>query len=75
MTEHGAQDRLADEPRLQVWRQWTDWPLTVLAASFFALYAVQVLYVSASPRTTAWLEGAIWALWLCANCGCFGYSL
>ncbi|MFC4857810.1 potassium channel family protein [Actinophytocola glycyrrhizae] len=52
-----------DEPRISRWRQRTDWPLTGLAALFLCCYAVQVLYVSASPAVTAAVEGLIWATW------------
>jgi voltage-gated potassium channel len=52
-----------DEPRLSVWRQWTDWPLTMLAVVFLACYAVQVLYVSAPTTTRDFLDVAIWVTW------------
>jgi voltage-gated potassium channel len=53
----------ADEPRLQAWQRWSDWPLTVLAGLFLLLYSVQVLYVSAPRATQAWLEAAVWTFW------------
>jgi voltage-gated potassium channel len=52
-----------DEPRLLRWRQWTDWPLTALAAAFLACYAVQVLYVSATPPVTIVVDVLIWVSW------------
>lgn len=52
-----------DEPRLYRWRQWTDWPLTGLAAVFLGCYAVQVLYVSAPSWVTAVVDVLIWVTW------------
>ncbi|MCT2585997.1 potassium channel family protein [Actinophytocola sp. S1-96] len=55
---------MAAEPGLRRWRRWTDWPLTALAAIFLALYAVQVLHVSADENTRAIVEAGIWVIWL-----------
>lgn len=52
-----------DEDRLLRWRQWTDWPLTGLAALFLGCYAVQVLYVSAPSTVIAAVDTVIWVAW------------
>ncbi|MFL6122970.1 potassium channel family protein [Actinophytocola sp.] len=53
----------SSEPRLQAWHRWSDWPLTVLAGLFLVLYAVQVLYVSASQAVQARVEAVVWVIW------------
>lgn len=62
-TEMRPQLAVDDEDRLAQWRLWTDWPLTGLAALFLGCYAVQVLYVSASPAVTFVLDLVIWVAW------------
>lgn len=56
-------DWIADEPGLNAWHRWTDLPLTLLAGFFLAVYATQVLYISAAPGTKGWLEAGIWVSW------------
>jgi voltage-gated potassium channel len=54
---------MADEPRLRTWQRRTEWPLTGLASLFLCCYAVQVLYVSASPALRNGLEVVLSGMW------------
>lgn len=53
----------SDEWRLEAWERRTDLPLTVVAATFLVIYAVQVL--ATRPGQTAWtaLEVLLWVIW------------
>ncbi len=53
-----------DESRLEAWERRTDVPLTIVAATFLVIYAVQVL--GTRPGQTAWtaLEVLLWAIWV-----------
>jgi voltage-gated potassium channel len=67
MTETAPKSRSpassVDEPRLQVWTRWSDWPLTALAGIFLVLYAVQVLYVNAPRAAQTLVEIVVWVIW------------
>jgi voltage-gated potassium channel len=55
---------MLDEPRVAAWNRWLDWPLTVLAAGFLALYAWSVLDRTIPAAGRDLLEAAFTATWV-----------
>ncbi len=57
-------DDVTEEPALARWEERTDLPLTILAAAYLGVYAVQVL--ASRPGDGLWtaLDVALWAVWV-----------
>ena len=56
-------DDASAEPRLAAWEERTDVALTVLAAAYLAVYAVQVLATRAPATSWRVLDVVLWGVW------------
>lgn len=56
-------DDATDEPALARWEARTDIPLTILAAAYLGVYAVQVLATRPGQGLWTGLDVALWAVW------------
>jgi voltage-gated potassium channel len=52
-----------DSPRRRRWERAAEWPLTIAALIFLAVYAIPILNPDLSPELVAWAHRIEWATW------------